>query len=137
MLRASPVLACLVACSVAHAELPTIPLSAAHVATLSLEDIDVRVAVYSQGFDHITSRVTVEWIKRTAEGPRLVASAEISEIGMLSVGEPKLLPRPDGPLLYISGVGSTYPGYWASYIVALPEPGKYEILDRRTHEPAV
>jgi hypothetical protein len=55
----------------------------------------IRVVVFSQGFEHVSSEVYVQWIEWNQEGPRLLDSVLVNELssGFWSVGEPVVTSR--------------------------------------------
>lgn len=52
-----------------------------------------RVVVFSQGFEHVSSLVYLQWLEWNQEGPRLLHSTQIEEVssGLWSSGAPEVI----------------------------------------------
>src|SRR5512139_2818124 len=74
---------------------PGLPPSLTSAVTLRNEQYTLRVIVFSVGFEHVSSRVYLQWVVADRDSPlgsRLVNSVLVREIsgGLLSVGEPRV-----------------------------------------------
>ena len=88
-----------------------------------------RVIVEAQGWEHVTSRVFLQWIAERPSEKKLVvvASVPLSELpGNAAVGAPRLVPGKSGTSLRLEATDSLT-GKRRSLVFALAEPGKYQL----------
>ena len=92
----------------------------------------IRVLVYSGGFEHITSRVVLQWLTETTpERPAgVVNSVPVKELdGQYALDDPRVTRQPDGShRVTLSGVHS-YSGESVNLLIATSGPGRYRLLE--------
>jgi hypothetical protein len=111
-----------------------IPASVVWVATggswqASNERGHYRVVVENMGWEHVASRVYIEWVAEYPEKQRttVLAAAMISELGTKwSVGLPKITPSKNGTSLELSAVHA-YEPQKRKFVLELGTPGHYRI----------
>jgi hypothetical protein len=86
-----------------------------------------RVVVFSQGFEHVSSEVYVQWIEWNQEGPRLLESVLVKELssGFWSVGEPVVTSRKSCSMRL--GATHTYSSEAARFVLRPAGRGKYSV----------
>ncbi len=93
-----------------------------------------RVIVRDLGFDHVMSRVWLEWLSQSVDGPRVRTSVPIVEINQhvgLSVGSPIVLVSPKGTEIQFHAVESHDPAVKHLVRIRPGGPSKYSIQDDR------
>ena len=86
-----------------------------------------RVVVFSQGFEHVSSEVYVQWIEWNQEGPRLLESVLVKELssGFWSVGGPVVASRKNCSMQLEAS--QTYGSEAARFVLRPAGRGKYSI----------
>lgn len=90
-------------------------------------DGSYRVAVFSRGFEHVSSEVHLQWIAWAEDGPRVIASVPVSELstGTWSVAPPR--PVPGKSCAWRIDATHTYTQAPARVVLRPVRPGQYAI----------
>ena len=88
---------------------------------------EYRTVVFSQGFEHVSSEVYIQWLEWNQDGPRLLESVLVAELssGLWSVGEPVVVSRKRCSI-QLAAI-HTYSSESARFVLQPAGRGKYSI----------
>ena len=86
-----------------------------------------RTVVFSQGFEHVSSEVYLQWLEWNQDGPRLLESVLVAELssGLWSIGEPVVISRKNCSMQLPAT--HTYSSEAAHFVLQPAGRGKYSI----------
>ncbi len=86
-----------------------------------------RTVVFSQGFEHVSSEVYLQWLEWTQDGPRLMKSVLVAELssGFWVIGQPLVLSREDCSMQL--SATHTYSSEAARFVLRPGSLGKYSL----------
>lgn len=113
---------------------PSVPTSVAWVASggyweTKSERGRYRIIVEEGGWEHVKSRIHIEWIAERSKEKRLavVAAATVSELGdQWTFGSPKIVPSKTGVSLELPAT-DPHDGRQRKFVLELGAPGRYRI----------
>ena len=88
---------------------------------------EYRTVIFSQGFEHVSSEVYIQWLEWNQDGPRLLESVLVAELssGLWSVGEPMVVSRKRCSMQLAAT--HTYRSESARFVLQPAGRGKYSI----------